>query len=145
MKPQPGRPEGQLAAETPIHPFSDRVSSEASYLIATQDGYALKGCECRVCGWKSFPLRTICPGCSSRELLETPLDGHGSLYSFSTVHVSSSRATPYTIGYVDLDDGVRLLATIAGDPSALSPDLPVRLVRVAGNWAFEFAKQPEAS
>src|SRR3546814_10819332 len=38
----------------------------------------------------------------------------GVLYSFSTVHVSSSQPVPYTIGYVDFPGDVRVLAKVRG-------------------------------
>jgi uncharacterized OB-fold protein len=72
---------------------------------------------------------------------ETLLARHGKLYSFSTVHVSSSRPTPYTLGYIDLDDGLRLLATLAGDPKELAPDIPVSLISVSNGWAFALAER----
>lgn len=52
----------------------------------------------------------------------------GRLYTWSTVYVSASRPVPYTLGYVDLDDGLRVLARLDGDPGALRMDGPVRLV-----------------
>jgi uncharacterized OB-fold protein len=128
--------ETQLAAETPIQPFPDLAPSENRELVSAEDGYALLGCECCQCGRKFFPRRIVCLGCSSRELRDVSLGRYGRLYSFSTVHVSSSRATPYTIGYVDLDEGVRLLATVAGEAGELSPNVLVRLIRVAEEWAF---------
>ena len=57
-----------------------------------------------------------------------PACATGRLYSWSTVHVSASRPVPYTLGYVDLDDGLRVLARLDGDPGALRMDGPVRLV-----------------
>jgi len=52
----------------------------------------------------------------------------GRLYTWSTVHVSASRPVPYTLGYVDLDDGLRVLVQLAGDPGEFQMDGPVRLV-----------------
>lgn len=60
----------------------------------------------------------------------------GRLYSWSTVHVSASRPVPYTLGYVDLDDGLRVLATLAGDIAELRVDGPVRLVAGRGELTF---------
>jgi hypothetical protein len=49
------------------------------------------------------------------------------------------------IAYVDLDDGVRLLATFAGDPRTLGPDIPVRLTGATDRWTFEPVVDMEAS
>jgi uncharacterized OB-fold protein len=58
----------------------------------------------------------------------------GTLYSYSTVHISASRKVPYTIGYVDFDNGVRVLAQIDADPSTLACDLPVEVRAEADRW-----------
>lgn len=57
-----------------------------------------------------------------------PACATGRLYSWSTVHVSASRPVPYTLGYVDLDDGLRVLALLDGDAAELRMDGPVQLV-----------------
>ena len=57
-----------------------------------------------------------------------PACATGRLYSWSTVHVSASRPVPYTLGYVDLDDGRRVLAQLDGEAGELRMDGPVRLV-----------------
>lgn len=61
----------------------------------------------------------------------------GLLYSHSTVHVSSSRETPYTIGYVDFPSGLRVLASVRGARPGLGCDVPVRLGHDQGDWFVE--------
>jgi hypothetical protein len=79
----------------------------------------------------------------SRDLTEGAVAGPagrpGRLYSWSTVHVAAGRATPYTLGYVDLDDGSRVLALLDGDPGVLRIDAPVRLVPGPGGLTFTLA------
>jgi uncharacterized protein len=65
-----------------------------------------------------------------------PACATGRLYSWSTVHVSASRPVPYTLGYVDLEDGLRVLALLDGDTSELRMDGPVRLVTRHGELTF---------
>jgi uncharacterized OB-fold protein len=60
----------------------------------------------------------------------------GRLYSWSTVHVSASRPVPYTLGYVDLDDGLRVLAVLDGEAGELRMDGPVRLLPGRGELTF---------
>lgn len=134
-----------LAAETPIQPFAVQAVSPAQNVIHTENGDRIRGVECCRCGLKFLPGRVICPGCAESELRGCLLRTYGKLYSFTTVHVSSTRTTPYTIGYVDLDEGVRLLATIAGNPRAISPDISVRLTGDTGRWTFEPVADKEAS
>ena len=145
MKPERPSIEEHFEAETPIQPFGALETSATHDLIDTVEGYRIRGSECCRCGSRFFPRRATCLSCASRELRDTLLGPRGRLYSFTTVHVSLSRATPYTIGYVDLDEGVRLLTTISGDPSALSPDIPVRLTGATDRWTFEPVTDSEAS
>jgi uncharacterized OB-fold protein len=137
--------EEHFAAETPIQPLCSLETSAMHDLIETVDGYRIRGSECCRCGSRFFPRRATCLSCASRKLRDMLLGPLGRLYSFTTVHVSLSRATPYTIGYVDLDEGVRLLTTISGDPCALSPDIPVRLTGATDRWTFEPVPDSEAS
>lgn len=60
--------------------------------------------------------------------LARPASEAGRLYSWSTVHVAAGRPTPYTLGYVDLDDGLRVLAVLDGDPGGLHIGGLVRVV-----------------
>ena len=66
-----------------------------------------------------------------------PACATGRLYSWSTVHVSASRPVPYTLGYVDLDDGLRVLALLEGDAGELQVGAPMQLV--AGRRELTFA------
>jgi uncharacterized OB-fold protein len=141
-EPQPG---ATYPAEKPIHPFTIATASPAHDLVNTENGFRIRGFECCRCGRKSYPRRPHCLGCAGDELRDCLLGIYGRLYSFTTVHVSSSRATPYTIAYVDLDEGVRLLATFAGDSRTLAPNIPVRLTGATDRWTFEPVINMEAS
>lgn len=68
---------------------------------------------------------------------DRPENVSGRLYTWSTVHVSASRPVPYTLGYVDLEDGLRVLAVLAGPSGELQLDGPVRLM--AGPDGLTFA------
>src|SRR5699024_12183021 len=64
---------------------------------------------CNVCDSRSFPPREICIQCMSYDLKTVDLPDKGTLYSYSTVHVSSAKETPYTLGYVDMIDVIRVI------------------------------------
>lgn len=68
----------------------------------------------------------------------------GVLYSYSAVHVSSTRATPYTIGYVDFPGNVRVLASVRGDRDMLRCDAPVRLSSAGEEWFVEPLPESQA-
>ena len=87
----------------------------------------LVGVQCAACGTKAFPARDVCSECGAESGLEpVHLSSRGTLYTYSEVHVAPKDfPTPYVIGYVDLDDGVRVFAQIEGPASRLQPDQKV--------------------
>ncbi|WP_404478474.1 Zn-ribbon domain-containing OB-fold protein [Novosphingobium sp. BL-52-GroH] len=128
--PQPG-----LGAEPgpEVAPLRDIIADQ-SHLRDEGAGTRLIGSVCAACGTACFPRREVCLNCGSRDVAERLLGPNGSLYTFTTVHVSSSRAVPYTIGYVDLAEGVRLLASVLGED--LVPDMAVTLTTTDEGFAF---------
>lgn len=73
--------------------------------------------KCKACGALSFPKAVVCPACLSQDIAATHLASQGSLYSFATVHQAPKNwIVPYHLGYVDLADGIRVLAHIEGTP-----------------------------
>ena len=124
-----------VTAEMTLKPFSDLANVGA--VTGEEAGRpVLLGGECHACGKRSFPLRELCPYCASADLVKVSIASEGTLYSYTTVHVSSTRPTPYTIGYVDLDQNVRTLSLISGDPDLLFPDMRVDLVVTNNDWSF---------
>jgi uncharacterized OB-fold protein len=89
----------------------------------------LVGTRCNDCDTKMFPPVPVCPECMSENVADTDLAADGTLYSWSVVHVAPKGwNVPYTAGYVDLADNVRVFAHIVGaDPAGLSMDMPVTL------------------
>lgn len=78
--------------------------------------------KCNVCGALAFPSRTVCAQCNGfdgQQIVE--LSEQGVLYAFAVVRQAPKQfPTPYVIGYIDTDDGVRVFTQItAADPSAL--------------------------
>ncbi|MDB5643148.1 MAG: bnsA [Hyphomicrobiales bacterium] len=73
----------------------------------------LKGGACRVCQALSFPKAQVCAECLSLEIDDRALSAQGELYAFSRVHMAPQGwDVPYIIGYVDLPEGLRVLAHI---------------------------------
>jgi uncharacterized OB-fold protein len=120
-----------------VRPVRD-LSEEAGRVMPDDEGrLRLVGSRCRDCLSVVFPPAGICLECGSTQCEEVALAAHGVLYSFSTVHVSAARPTPYTIGYVDLEDGVRVLAPIENGV-AIWCDMPARLlVSADGSYVCE--------
>lgn len=133
-------------AVTPILDLAD-----APVVAGTPAGARLLGGGCGDCGVRWFPYRQVCPSCAGARVERVLLGPSGTLYSWSTVHVSSSRPVPYTLGYVDLDEGVRVLATIEASgeltlgvrcrlvvgPTATAPVPATPPALAAPRWWFE--------
>lgn len=86
---------------------------------------------CKACDRASFPPQAHCKSCLGRDIEWLELSGRGRLYSATRVHAGPARfATelPYSVGIVDLDDGVRLVTRLLGDAGPEHLDQPVQLV-----------------
>lgn len=121
---------------TALAPFAD-LEDDLEVTRSGPDGErVLLGASCNACSETWFPQRPVCPRCASDDLAEYPIGPDGTLYTFSAVHVSSARETPYVLGYVDTTQGVRVLAEIRTD-GALAVDTPYTLVLGDGSsWWF---------
>lgn len=91
---------------------------------------ALRGGACEECGTRTFPARPCCPGCQSAAVQPVPLAGTGRIWTYTVLHAAPPEYTgtvPYALGVVELDDGVRITATLlADDPTRLRIGDPVR-------------------
>ena len=78
----------------------------------------LKGCSCS-CGKKMLPGRLICPDCGSTELKETKYVGTGVVKTKTVIYVPLPRfkdMCPYSVGIVDLDEGVSISGMLLDNP-----------------------------
>ncbi len=73
---------------------------------------------CDGCSSVVFPLRTVCPHCSSESLSIEVSRGAGVVYSFTTQHRAAhpffADDVPTTLVLVDLDEGFRVFANLTG-------------------------------
>jgi uncharacterized protein len=86
---------------------------------------------CLACGQVVFHPRRHCAGCLDNELEWRDSAGLGILYTFTVIRQNGQpffRARlPYVVGFVDLDEGFRMLAEIAADPDSVRVDQRVTL------------------
>lgn len=84
---------------------------------------------CSRCGSFQHPPRYGCRRCGAGELEWAPVDGVGTLYSWTVSHFPFDRgwaaALPYATGVVELPEGVRLVAALATETPRTG--LPVRV------------------
>jgi scaffold protein (connect acetoacetyl-CoA thiolase and HMG-CoA synthase) len=94
--------------------------------------YRLEGTVCKNCGAKFFPPRDVCSECRSQELEPREFDGHGELYSFSTLYqapLGYEDGLPYTVGIVKLDEGPMVEAQLTdANPGELKIGQRVEMV-----------------
>ncbi len=94
----------------------------------TKEGPRLVAGRCKGCGALSFPKAPVCTECLGQDMATTHLAHRGKLYSYSVVHQAPKGwDVPYALGYVDLEDGMRVLAHIEGDAAGIGIDGPVAL------------------
>jgi uncharacterized protein len=76
--------------------------------------------KCEQCGEFFFPRRQVCAKCLSERTTAVELDGRGTLYSYTFVHLPLFGSTNlehmdgYGVGQVDLPEGPRIQAPLAG-------------------------------
>ncbi|MBJ8346951.1 Zn-ribbon domain-containing OB-fold protein [Antrihabitans sp. YC2-6] len=117
-----------------VEPWIETNPHESVALVR-REGRIVGSC-CVECGQAAFPPVRVCRNCRASNLEERTFADHGNLYSYTVVHVSSARAVPYAVGYVDLADGLRVLGDLDISPDALACDTQVRLRNGPTGWAF---------
>jgi uncharacterized OB-fold protein len=82
----------------------------------------IMGSKCKKCGALALPPRPICVSCFGSEMDWVQLKGTGKLAAFTSIVVAPpymlkegfGRGNPYTVGVVELDEGVKAVARIVG-------------------------------
>ncbi len=88
----------------------------------------LKGYRCRACGQLDFPKLSPCPNCWGEDFEVVALSRRGKLYSFSDIYVGQAgMKPPYSFGYIDLPENLRIFAQLDGPPNSFQCDDPVEL------------------
>ncbi|MFZ3120138.1 MAG: Zn-ribbon domain-containing OB-fold protein [Variovorax sp.] len=86
---------------------------------------------CDACGRQTFPPRLACPHCWSDQVRWSPLSARGTLYSWTRIHAAPAvfaAESPYAVGIVDLDSGVRLACRLLeAGPADWKPGMAVEM------------------
>ncbi len=94
--------------------------------------YRLEAGKCAKCGHITFPPRLVCPVCKGRKFDTVVLSDEGTLLTYTVVRVASenfSQETPFAVGIVELNDGVKVTAQIAdAQPDELEIGQRVKIV-----------------
>ncbi|HDP80275.1 MAG TPA: Zn-ribbon domain-containing OB-fold protein [Spirochaetes bacterium] len=108
-----------------VQPWSEKFwegTKQGKFLIQT----------CGDCGAKIFYPRKYCPECWSGNLDWIEAKGKGKIYTFSTaysmVEPRFMDELPYTLAYIDLDEGIRVMSRIVEcDQKDIKIDMPVEV------------------
>ena len=92
------------------------------------EGWRVAGVACTACGYRSAHQRPRCPRCAG-QLTSEAFGPGGRVWSSTTVRIPvPGRTPPYVLAYIDLDDGPRILAHVAGagsEPPAIGSQVAV--------------------
>lgn len=81
----------------------------------------LKGYRCKKCGQLDFPKLSPCPSCWGEEFDIVALSRRGRLYASSDNYTGAvGLPTPYTFGYIDLPENLRIFAQLEGEPGSFA-------------------------
>jgi uncharacterized OB-fold protein len=104
----------QARQRVPIKPGFFTVPADAS------ESPRLLGTKCGACGEYFYPRRAICGKCMSSQTSDVELEARGTLYSYTFVHLplfgstNMEHADGYGVGQIDLPEGPRVQAPLAG-------------------------------
>ncbi len=85
------------------------------------EGPYLIGGQCGTCREKFFPMQSICPRCTARNIMEVKLSRKGKLYTYTEVYQKPpdyAGPAPYFLGRVLLPEGVFILTQLKVDNKA---------------------------
>lgn len=105
----------------------------------TVDGQHISGVQCEECGRASAFVDARCRRCQGA-VRAAQFGLGGTVWASTTVHLTvDHREPPFTVAYVDLDNGPRVLALVSGEQS-VPPHTRVNLVgEVQGDLLVEVA------
>jgi uncharacterized OB-fold protein len=107
------------------------MSTSARYWREIPQRYRLEAAKCTKCGKVHYPPRLICNECRGREFETEELPRDGKLVTYTVIHVAPpglSDETPFAVGVVELENGVRLMSQIVDtDHDKMELGMPLRL------------------
>jgi uncharacterized OB-fold protein len=79
---------------------------------------------CDDCAKSVWPPHSFCTHCGSKSLEWKLSSGRGNVYSYSTIMRGPTPVwaaiVPYTVGFVEMDEGYHLFSQIEGEPGAMA-------------------------
>jgi uncharacterized OB-fold protein len=108
---------------------------EGALNAASETGSRLRGSRCAGCAVAAYPAESACPRCGG-PAEPVALSGTGTLWTWTVQRYApksppyvppAAGFTPFAVGYVELPEGVRVLAALDIAPEAAEIGMPVTL------------------
>jgi len=91
----------------------------------------LMAAKCNECGTVLLPPKPMCTKCLSTNLQWIELEGAGKLLSYTVIYIAPEQfqsITPYTVGIIELKNGLRLPGMIRGvDPKEIRVGMNLKI------------------
>lgn len=91
----------------------------------------LMAAKCNECGTVLLPPKPMCTKCLSNHLKWIELEGAGKLLSYTVIYIAPEQfqsITPYSVGIVELQNGLRLPGMIRGvDPKEIRVGMDLKI------------------
>jgi uncharacterized OB-fold protein len=116
------------------------------------DAVRLAGSRCRACGETTLGTSNLCPNCGSNDVGPLPLSNGGQVWTYTVVrykppgdYKGPDPFVPFAMGLIELPEGLRVLAPIAGDIDAVRIGMDVQFRAIARtDDVVEFTYEPVA-
>jgi len=118
--------------------MTERIPIAEGLFTETAEGPRLLGSKCAGCGTPYFPKSPVChnPACKEAKLEDASFGPRGKLWGYSIQYYPppppakyDEPYSPYALGLVDLEEGLRVLARIStANPEEVTAGVDVELV-----------------
>lgn len=107
----------------------ERAGADPRPELAIHEGRVLlTGSRCGDCGYPQAVNPPRCPICGSHSMSPATFGPKGTVFSSTVLRIPvPDRTPPFTLAYVDVDEGPRILAHVDGPDEALVPGSEVVL------------------
>lgn len=107
----------------------ERADADPRPELVKRDGcILLAGSRCADCGHPMSVAPPRCPVCGHPTMLPDAFGPKGTVFSSTVLRIPvPGRTPPFTLAYVDMDDGPRILAHVDGPDEPLVPGSGVML------------------
>lgn len=114
---------GQARASAPQRPLPTLAEPDTGQFWQATQQHRLTYQVCQACGEIIFHPRRHCTGCLSMDLKWHDSAGAGTIYTYTVIRQHGQpyfrSRLPYLVGFIDLDEGFRIMAEIDAAPDSV--------------------------